>query len=1231
MKAKKITAVLLIVLMLISLNPINVPACVPDPTPITVTVNVDQKHGNDTHDFANYTLNLTQAQSDALDALSNISLSDALYYSYNVLKDKFPEGPVNAYDLYGDGQIVYEQLDATHYYVYILLKEDGPFYAVTFNEGVHGSITSGDQNVFYVKRGTQWNESGITAPGIDEDAGYIFTGWDPNFNPLSTKKINKDITFTAQYAESRTVTFDAGAHGSITSGDQYSFEVLKGTKWKDSGISAPGIDEDLGYDFTGWLPVFNSNSNDRINNNVTFVAQYVKNASEWCNISFNAGANGSITPGDQTSFDVPIGVLWGAQFDGVTNSVPTPLANTGYKFDHWSPAIPAGTDSITGSQTYTANFVIDPDQWNTINFVSDGNGTLSGTTTYANILDGTLWSTAITAVPTPVADPGYKFDHWDAAIPADSSAINDNATYTAYFVIDPDQWNTINFVSNGNGTLSGTTTYANILDGTVWNTVITVPGTNAAAGYKFDHWSPSIPAGTDTISSSQTYTAYFVIDPDQWNTINFVSAGNGTLSGKTTYSDILDGTTWNNAITAVPTPKPAKGYMFDHWDPAIPAGTDTITSSQTYTAYFVKDPTQWNTIDFVSAGHGTLVGLSTTFANILDGSLFYTNVIVPLPVPEFGYKFDHWSPSLPKWNGKIYDSQTYTAYFVKVPCLWYQVDFITDGHGTLTGTASYSDILIGTKWEDAITQVPTPVANTGYEFASWTPSIPASDNLIIGDATYTADFVPIDYSISYVLNGGINNATNPTIYNIESSTITLLDPSYYGYTFIGWYDNEELTGTAVTSIPTGSTGDKKFWAKWEKDESLWNDVSFTTDGNGTLSGTTSFADILEGTIWNSVITVPTPTANTGYEFNVWSPILPATDSAINDDATYTATFSAINYDINYVLNGGINNAGNLTTYNIESSTITLLDPSYYGYTFLGWYDNEELTGTAVTTIPTGSTGDKTFYAKWEKDASLWYDVNFTTDGNGTLTGTTSFADILNGTIWNTVVTIPTATPKAGYVFNGWTPVLPAATSAITKNVTYKANFRAIVYDITYVLNDGTNSADNPATYTVNSGTITFADPTREGYTFDGWYNNADFTGDKVTRIAAGSTGDATLYAKWTANTIIDDNPVPLTPGTPVLTLIDLFCAILTLLGMIYMLTSKKNTDDENAARRRKTTRITGVVLAAVGVILFFITQPLVWNFRWVDKWTVLFIVVTLAQAAAIYIKNKANKAEATQE
>ena len=78
---------------------------------------------------------------------------------------------------------------------------------------------------------------------------------------------------------------------------------------------------------------------------------------------------------------------------------------------------------------------------------------------------------------------------------------------------------------------------------------------------------------------------------------------------------------------------------------------------------------------------------------------------------------------------------------------------------------------------------------------------------------------------------------------------------------------------------------------------------------------------------------------------------------------------------------------------------------------------------------------------------------------------------------------------------------------------FYAQWKKNTYKITYKLNSGKNNAKNPKKYTVTTSTISLKNPTRKGYTFKGWYYDSKFK-KKVTKIAKGSTGNKTLYAKW---------------------------------------------------------------------------------------------------------------------
>lgn len=72
------------------------------------------------------------------------------------------------------------------------------------------------------------------------------------------------------------------------------------------------------------------------------------------------------------------------------------------------------------------------------------------------------------------------------------------------------------------------------------------------------------------------------------------------------------------------------------------------------------------------------------------------------------------------------------------------------------------------------------------------------------------------------------------------------------------------------------------------------------------------------------------------------------------------------------------------------------------------------------------------------------------------------------------------------------------------------------YTITYELGGGENHINNPVSYTETTKTFTFEEPTRYGYTFQGWFTDAEYQ-NEITKVKKGSSGNLTLHAKWKAN------------------------------------------------------------------------------------------------------------------
>ena len=209
----------------------------------------------------------------------------------------------------------------------------------------------------------------------------------------------------------------------------------------------------------------------------------------------------------------------------------------------------------------------------------------------------------------------------------------------------------------------------------------------------------------------------------------------------------------------------------------------------------------------------------------------------------------------------------------------------------------------------------------------------------------------------------------------------------------------------------------------------------------------------------------------------------------------------------------IHTYGNATT--LKSATKT-------GYTFGGWFTNQDCTGEPITTLgATDYTADITLYAKW---TAITYTV--TLDQTGAETQGTASVPATYDAAMPHIETLPT--PKDGYDFAGYYDQKDGAgtqyydAEGASAHVWDKANdgilyakWEAITYTITYHLNGGSGAENR--TYTIESEDINLPTPTKAGHTFDGWYDNEDCTGEAITKIAQGSTGDKEYWAKWTIN------------------------------------------------------------------------------------------------------------------
>lgn len=362
------------------------------------------------------------------------------------------------------------------------------------------------------------------------------------------------------------------------------------------------------------------------------------------------------------------------------------------------------------------------------------------------------------------------------------------------------------------------------------------------------------------------------------------------------------------------------------------------------------------------------------------------------------------------------------------------------------------------------------------------------------------------YTITYNLDGGTNDEGNTDSYTYGVG-LTLNNPTKEGFSFEGWFDNGEFSGDEITAISDTDTGNKTLFAKWVV--SVY-DITYYLNGGENNPANVDTYTTGEGL----VLAAP---SKLGYSFKGWytSPTFSGTaktaiGTSETGDITLYAKWAAATYPITYHLNGGVNNENNLSSFTYGVGLV-LNAPTKEGNTFGGWYEDPEFLGDLVTEISDSRKVDINLYAKWAPNT---YAITYYLDG-----GENNINNAANYTYGvGLVLSNPT---RVGFVFSGWYSNSSFSGSKITEisttsasNVSLYAKWSSSSYKITYNLDGGINNAANTATYVYGLGLV-LGDPTKAGYTFNGWFDNSAFSGLKITEISATASGDKILFAKWT--------------------------------------------------------------------------------------------------------------------
>ena len=191
------------------------------------------------------------------------------------------------------------------------------------------------------------------------------------------------------------------------------------------------------------------------------------------------------------------------------------------------------------------------------------------------------------------------------------------------------------------------------------------------------------------------------------------------------------------------------------------------------------------------------------------------------------------------------------------------------------------------------------------------------------------------------------------------------------------------------------------------------------------------------------------------------------------------------------------------------------EPTRSGYDFMGWNTKADGTGDAFTAT-TDVTDNMTVYAQWKVNTT--YTVTYKDGVDGAAFRDQTTTGLHSGDPTPAFSGTPT---RSGYTFTGWQPSVAAT---VTDNAVYTAQWaknssssgHSTRYTLHYESNGGTAYKDER----YSSGTKVTLDktPTRESYTFTGWYADKALT-DKITNVKM--TGNKTVYAGWEATGVPD--------------------------------------------------------------------------------------------------------------
>ena len=906
--------------------------------------------------------------------------------------------------------------------------------------------------------------------------GYLFSGWNTeedgsgdDYFPGDTYSENEALYLYAQWTPIKyTVAYNG--NGS-TSGSMLTQTFTYG---KSYNLAANGFLRS-NYHFAGWNTKADGSGTSYSDKQsvknlatkngakVTLYAQWAKNT---YTIRFHA--NGGA--GSMADVTVP--------YDTVYYLPKNQFTLKGYQFDEWIDADHSmaidDEGCITRTSAQSKSDVIDLyAQWTPIEYYvaynsnkpNGATGNISGTMANSNH----EYDTSNNLTANGYRLTGWTFQSWNTKADGSGTSYTDKAsvknltttnggTVTLYAQWTANKYTVAYNANGGSGTMAADTA-------TYGSGYVTKENAFSRTGYTFKGWNEKADGtGTDWTSWigkswTWTYTKNITLYA-QWT----VNKHTLTITGDSGVETITGNGTYNYGTTANVTYQIKSGYHIKNITGTTADGdpngawtghtgkSGTVTDTWTVKACnrTIVVHTEPNTYTIKYDGNGNTGGSTANSSHTYDAA----KALTANGYTRTGYSFNGWNTKA-DGSGTAYADKasvknltTSNGATVTLYAQWTKNSYYLDLNGWLDGKSAgnitgygtadiyvdgvqkandvtdfYQKIPYGSKYEIKDIKTVTGHTYVGVHSGSITGTIGTSNVGVV------LEFKTNKYTVTFDKNNGTGTMTDQTFAYGVKQALTKNAFTRTGYTFAGWNTQADGKGTAYTdqqeviSLSATDGATVRLYAQWTA-------ISYTVtyDGNGNTGGSTASSS-------HKYDTAKTLTANgftkTGYTFKGWNTKADGSGTSYADKAsvknlsstngatvTLYAQWTVNKYTVTYNANGG---TGTMATDTVSYGTGYVTKTNAFtrtGYTFKGWNEKADGTGTDWTSWIGKSwtwtyTKNITLYAQWTINQ---YSLIVNPNGgvyNGTSSNTTKTVD------YGTKQEVNGLPTRDGYTFQGW--------------------------------------------------------------------------------------------------------------------------------------------------------------------------------------------------------------------